>query len=36
MRSLMWFRSDLRVHDNEALYRATENQETIALFIVSH
>ena len=36
MRSLMWFRSDLRIHDNEALYKATQNQQTIALFIVSH
>ena len=36
MRSLMWFRSDLRIHDNEALSRATQNQQTIALFIVAH
>ena len=36
MRSLMWFRSDLRMHDNEALYKATQNQQAIALFIVSH
>lgn len=36
MRSLMWFRSDLRIHDNEALYKATQNQQAIALFIVSH
>lgn len=36
MRSLMWFRSDLRIHNNEALYNATNNGQTIALFIVSH
>lgn len=36
MRSLMWFRSDLRVHDNEALYKAMQNQQVIALFILSH
>ncbi|WP_038195668.1 cryptochrome/photolyase family protein [Wohlfahrtiimonas chitiniclastica] len=36
MRSLMWFRSDLRIHDNEALYKATQNQQAIALFIIAH
>lgn len=36
MRSLIWFRSDLRIHDNEALYKATQNGQTIALFIVCH
>ena len=35
MRSLMWFRSDLRIHDNEALYNAIHHGQTIALFVVS-
>lgn len=36
MRSLMWFRSDLRIYDNEALYKASESDQIIALFIISH
>lgn len=32
---LCWFRTDLRVHDNPALFEATESGLTIGLFIVS-
>lgn len=32
-RSLMWFRNDLRIHDNEALMKATQADEIIPLYI---
>jgi deoxyribodipyrimidine photo-lyase len=37
MRSLIWFRSDLRVNDNSALHAATRNvdQGVIAAFVIS-
>lgn len=37
MPSLMWFREDLRIHDNTALYHATHSkqQSVIALYIIS-
>ena len=35
MRSLVWFRNDLRVHDHEALDRAMAYGETIAVFVVT-
>ncbi len=36
MRSLMWFRSDLRVRDNTALLKAQSQGAVIGLFIISH
>lgn len=33
--NLYWFRSDLRLADNTALHHATQNDKTIALFIIT-
>ena len=33
--NLMWFRTDLRLHDNTALHFAQKNSDFIALFIIS-
>lgn len=30
--SLVWFRNDLRVHDNEALYRAAEYDRVLPVY----
>ena len=37
MRSLVWFRRDLRVNDNQALHRATQGNHdgTVALFVIT-
>ena len=35
MRQLIWFRTDLRVHDNTALHAAMQSGPTIALFLLS-
>ena len=34
MRSVMWFRRDLRVHDNEALSAACSEKECVPLFVL--
>jgi len=33
--NLMWFRSDLRLHDNPALFHAMKNGPTIAVYFVT-
>ena len=33
--NLMWFRTDLRLHDNTALYFAQDQSDCVALFIIS-
>ena len=35
MRQLMWFRTDLRVHDNSALAAAMAAGATVAVFLLS-
>lgn len=34
LKSLMWFRFDLRIHDNEALFLATKNFNCIPIYIL--
>jgi deoxyribodipyrimidine photo-lyase len=34
-RSLVWFRSDLRVHDNPALFEAMADSEVVAVFCLA-
>ena len=31
--TLIWFRNDLRIHDNESLYKASEFNECIAIYV---
>ncbi len=35
MQQLMWFRNDLRIHDNTALHAALQAGPTVAVFIIS-
>ena len=34
--SLMWFRYDLRIKDNEALFEALKNQKCLLVFILDN
>lgn len=34
MSAIVWFKKDLRVHDNEALFRGNQNSQCMALYIV--